>query len=117
MIGARQGFIELTNAPGQTIDFSHRPGWIGPRHFDEEVNIAARVLDSGSIKSPNSGRGFELQLKGTVNGDHEVAFERKPTVFEPRVATRGIWVLLDFAVPIGVRRVLFYPRNTVAQTP
>ena len=117
VIGARQGLIELTNAPGQTIDFSHRPGWVGPLRFDEEVNIAARVLDSGSIKSPNSGRGFELQLQGTVNGDHEVAFERKPTVFEPRVATRGIWVILDFAVPIGVRRVLFYPRNTVVQTP
>ena len=117
VIGVRQGLIELTNAPGQTIDFSHRPGWIGPLRFDEEVNIAARVLDSGSIMSPNSGRGFELQLQGTVNGDHEVAFERKPTVFEPRVATRGIWVILDFAVPIGVRRVLFYPRNTVVQTP
>ncbi|MEE3260109.1 MAG: gliding motility-associated C-terminal domain-containing protein [Candidatus Latescibacterota bacterium] len=117
VLNVTQGLIELTNTPGQTIDFVYRPGWIGPLRFDEEVNIAARVLDFGSIKSPNSGRGHALQLEGTVNGDHEVAFERKPTIFEPRVATRGIWVILDFMVPIGVQRVLFYPRNTVVETP
>ncbi len=50
VIRAQQGLIELTNTPGQTIDFVHRPGWIGPLRFDEEVNIAARVLDFGSIK-------------------------------------------------------------------
>ena len=117
VINQTLGQVELTNAPGATIDFTHRPGWIGPLRFDEDENIAARVLDFGSIKAPNSGRGHELQLIGTVNGDHEVAFERKPTVFEPRVATRGIWVILDFVVPIGVQRVLFYPRNTVVENP
>ena len=117
VLNASLGEVELTNAPGATIDFGHRPGWIGPLRFDADENIAARVLAFGSIKSPNSGRGLERQLEGTVNGDHEVAFERKPTVFEPRVATRGIWIILDFVVPVGVQRVLFYPRNTVVATP
>ncbi len=117
VLNATLGELELTNTPGLTIDFEYRPGWIGPLSFNENENIAARVLDFGSIKAPNSGRGHELQLVGTVNGDHEVAFERKPTIFEPRVATRGIWVILDFAVPVGVQRVLFYPRNTVVETP
>ena len=111
------GLIDQTNAPGATIDFGYRPGWIGPLRFDEDENIAARVLDFGSINAPNSGRGYRLQLEGTVNGDHQVAFERKPTIFEPRVATRGIWLILDFAVPVGVQRVIFYPRNTVVATP
>jgi hypothetical protein len=117
VLNSTLGQVELTNTPGVTIDFAGRPGWIGPLRFDEGENIAARVLDFGSIKAPNAGRGHELQLEGTVNGDHEVAFERKPTVFEPRVATRGIWVILDFMVPVGVQRVLFYPRNTVVEMP
>jgi hypothetical protein len=61
--------------------------------------------------------GFDKQLTGTVNGDHEVAFERKPTLFEPRVLVRGIEVIMSFAPPVGVERVRFYPRNTVAATP
>ncbi len=117
IINAQLGQLEQTNTPGATIDFAYRPGWIGPLHFTEETNIAARVLAFGSIQAPNAGRGHERQLIGTVNGDHAVAFERKPTVFEPRVATRGIWVILDFGVPVGVRRVQFYPRNTVVATP
>ena len=111
------GQVELTNDPGSTIEFADRPGWIGPLRFDEQENIAARVLDSGSIRAPNAGRGLEKQLEGTVNGDHLVAFERKPTLFEPRVVTRGIWLILDFGTPVGVHRMRFYPRNTIAKTP
>ena len=44
VLNAQLGQIELTNTPGATIDFDYRPGWIGPLYFDEEVNIAARVL-------------------------------------------------------------------------
>jgi hypothetical protein len=112
------GGVDTTNAPGGAIDFVHRPGWISPLRFDEEENIAGRVLmKGGSITSPNSlleSRAvLNKQLAGTVNGDHKVAFERKPTPFNPEANARGIWVILDFGVPVGVHRVRFYPRNTV----
>lgn len=110
--------VDTTNTPGEAIDFAHRPGWISPLHFDEDENIASRVLlGSGSITSPNSlleSRAvLRKQLEGTVNGDHRVAFERKPTPFNPEANARGIWVILDFGVPVGIHRVRFYPRNTV----
>jgi len=117
IVNAFQGLVDTANAPGRAIDFAHRPGWISPLYFDEDENIAGRVLAAGSIKAPNAGRGYEEKLRGVVNGDHRVAFERKPTLFEPRVLTRGILVILDFAVPVGVHRVRFYPRNTVVETP
>jgi hypothetical protein len=117
VLNAFQGEVELTNAPGSTIDFDLSPGWIAPLRFDESENIAARVLTSGRITAPTSGRGLENQLTGTVNGDHAVAFERKPTLFEPQVTTRGIWLILDFGSPIGITRMRFYPRNTVVATP
>ncbi|MGY8823215.1 MAG: discoidin domain-containing protein, partial [Candidatus Latescibacterota bacterium] len=117
VLNARKAEFEQTNAPGGTIDFDLNPGWIAPLRFDESENIAARVLLSGKVTAPTSGRGLELQLEGTVNGDHEVAFERKPTLFEPQVTTRGIWLILDFGSPIGITRVRFYPRNTVVETP
>jgi hypothetical protein len=117
VLNARTAEFEQTNAPGGTIDFDLNPGWIAPLRFDESENIAARVLLSGKVTAPTSGRGLELQLEGTVNGDHEVAFERKPTLFEPQVTTRGIWLILDFGSPIGITRVRFYPRNTVVETP
>lgn len=112
------GTTDTTNTPGETIDFKHAPGWIGPLLFDEGQNIASRVLmPGGSISAPNAGVGFDKQLEGTVNGDHEVAFERKPTLFEPRVLVRGIEVIMGFSPPVGIKRVRFYPRNTVAATP
>ncbi|MEC7228390.1 MAG: hypothetical protein VXW00_16065, partial [Candidatus Latescibacterota bacterium] len=58
-----------------------------------------------------------LQLEGTVNGDHNVAFERKPTLSNPEANARGILVILDFGIPVGIHRVRFYPRNTVVPTP
>lgn len=117
VLNAFKGEVELTNAPGGAIDFDLNPGWIAPLRFDESENIAARVLLSGRVTAPTSGRGLENQLTGTVNGDHEIAFERKPTLFEPQVTTRGIWLILDFGSPIGITRVRFYPRNTVVATP
>ena len=108
------GALDTTNAPGNAIDFERRPGWISPLFFDGSANIAGRVLEgNGRITSPDVGRGFEEQLEGTVNGSPSVAFIRKPTAFEPEVNARGIRVVLDFFVPVGVERVRFYPRNTV----
>ncbi len=109
--------IDTTNTPGNAIDFDLRSGWITPLFFDPEVNIASRVLAGGSITAPNAGRGNEDQLEGTVNGDHLVAFLRKPTFFEPNVTIRGVRVILDFSPPVGVHRVRFYPRNTIVETP
>jgi len=112
------GATDTTNNPGEAIDFAHAPGWIGPLYFGEGQNIARRVLlPGGSISAPNAGVGFDKQLEGTVNGDHQVAFERKPTLFEPRVLVRGIEVIMGFAPPVGVGRVRFYPRNTVVPAP
>ena len=106
-----------SNSPNASIDYRYREGSILPLRFEEGENIAFRVLKDGKITAPTSGRGLEKQLEGTVNGDHTIAFERKPTLFEPRVTTRGIWIILDFGTPIGVSRVRFYPRNTVVSTP
>lgn len=108
------GSLDTTNTPNNAIDFSRRPGWISPLFFDGEANIAGRVLEgNGRITSPDVGRGFEKQLEGTVNGSPSIAFIRKPTAFEPEVNARGIRVVLDFFVAVGVQRVRFYPRNTV----
>lgn len=112
-----RGRVDTTNAPGDGIDFSHRPGWITPLYFDEEENVARRVLYTGSISSPNA-RGFnQSQLEGIVNGSHLTAFERKPDVFDPHVQVQGIRVILDFGTAVGVHRIRFYPRNTVSATP
>ena len=117
VLNAYTGEVLHTNSPNGSIDYRYREGAILPLRFQESQNIAFRVLDGGQITAPTSGRGLEKQLEGTVNGDHEVAFERKPTLFEPRVTTQGIWIILDFGTPIGISRVRFYPRNTVVSTP
>ncbi|MCC7265655.1 MAG: hypothetical protein IT369_24365, partial [Candidatus Latescibacteria bacterium] len=111
--------LDTTNAPGDAVDFSSRPGWISPLHFDPAVNVASRVLaEGGSIKAPNAVEDKKVvteQLRGITNGDHRVAFERKPTRTQP-INPMGIWVILDFAQPIGLHRVRFYPRNTIASS-
>ena len=117
VLNAYTGEVLHANSPNGSIDYRYREGAILPLRFQESQNIAFRVLDDGQITAPTSGRGLEKQLEGTVNGDHEVAFERKPTLFEPRVTTQGIWIILDFGTPIGISRVRFYPRNTVVSTP
>ncbi len=117
VLNSFSGEVERTNSPDGSIDYDYSPGWIAPLRFDESENIAARVLVSGKVTAPTSGRIPPSQLEGVVNGDHELAFERKPTLFEPRVTTRGIWLILDFGSPVGVSRVRFYPRNTVVETP
>ena len=111
---------DTTNAPGEGIDFDHRPGWISPRFFSEDENIAGQVQEGeGTIRTLNTFYGVETaaQLDGTVNGDHLVAFERKPTPLNPEVKMRDVGVILDFARPVGIHRIRFYPRNTVVETP
>lgn len=112
--------LDTTNTPEDAVDFSNRRGWISPLSFDPDSNVAARVLEeAGSIRSPNSveeKKVVRAQLAETVNGNHDIAFERKPTVVVP-LNPRGIWVILDFGTPIGIHRVRFYPRNTVVETP
>ena len=117
--------LDTGNVPHADIELEHRPGWISARFFDGETNISALTLvPPGRLRAPNSigrpGTIVRRQLLGMVNGDHAVAFERKPTLLEPTLTSFGIWVWLDFGRQVGVERVRFYPRNTVvanAQTP
>jgi hypothetical protein len=107
---------DTTNTPGYAIDFAHRPGWITPLYFDPGQNISARVLSGeGAIGIDGAfyGATSKAQLTGTVNGDPDVAYERKPDAFNTTPNLRDVWVVLDFAVPVGVHRVRFFPRNTV----
>lgn len=117
---ARSVREDTTNAPGDAIDFAHRPGWITPLHFDPDENIASRVLERDGLiflEGAFYGAPEAEQLRGTVNGDHEVAFARRPDLFNTTPKIRDVWVLLDFVEPIGVHRVRFYPRNSVVATP
>ena len=114
--------VDTSNVLLGAVEFVHRPGWISPRFFDGAENIASLVLEGqGSVKVPNAATRRtdfrKAQLRGIVNGDHTVAFERKPTPFNPLVPAYGIWIILDFVQQVGVQRVRFYPRNTVAATP
>ncbi|MFH1570853.1 MAG: hypothetical protein ABIL09_22865 [Gemmatimonadota bacterium] len=106
--------VQFGNAPGGDIGYDHPLGWIGPTYYDGSDNLAPLVLGRGSIRSPNTmdvySRVLRDQLTGTVNGDHSVAFERKPTPLDPTIAVYGIWVILDFGRPVAVDRILFYPR-------
>ena len=114
--------VDTSNVVVGAVEFVHRPGWISPRFFDGAENIASLVLEGqGSVRVPNAATKYtdlrKAQLRGIVNGDHAIAFERKPTPFNPVVPAFGIWIILDFAQQIGVQRVRFYPRNTVVATP
>ena len=123
LVGSRlRPQVDTSNVLVGAVEFVHRPGWISPRFFDGAENIASLVLEGqGSVKVPNAATRRtdfrKAQLRGIVNGDHTVAFERKPTPFNPLVPAYGIWIILDFAQQVGVQRVRFYPRNTVAATP
>jgi hypothetical protein len=111
---------DTTNAPGGMLDYAHRPGWIGPLYFDPEWNIARRVLmpagDLGTVHVFYTAE-VRAQLTGMVNGDHEVAFERKPTPFYQDMPIADVWMILDFGQPVGIHRIRFYPRNTVVPAP
>ena len=123
LVGARfRAQVDTSNVLVGAVEFVHRPGWVSSRFFDGEENIASLVLEGqGSIKAPNAITKYtdlrKAQLRGIVNGDHATAFERKPTPFNPEVPAYGIYIILDFAQQVGVQRVRFYPRNTVAATP
>ena len=119
--GARM-VVDTTNTPEDAIDFTQRRGWISPLFFDPEENIASRVLlERGRISSPNSlhvSRTIVNKwLEGTVNGDHEVAYQRKPTAIFPDANANGILIVLDFGVSVGIHRVRFYPRDALVATP
>ena len=111
---------DTTNTPGDAVDFVHRPGWISPLFFEPDENIAARVLERDGLiflSGAFYGAPQVEQLRGTVNGDHSVAFERRPSLTDPTPKIRDVSVRLDFAVAVGIHRVRFYPRNTVVETP
>ncbi|MEW6751658.1 MAG: hypothetical protein AB1505_11890 [Candidatus Latescibacterota bacterium] len=120
-VGAATSVVEdTTNTPGRAIDFVHRPGWVTPLHQEAGENIAGRALQGeGAVSAINVFFGGEVpaQLQGIANGDHSVAFERKPTPLDPDVPMNNVWVVLDFARPLAVSRIRFYPRNTVVPTP
>jgi len=114
--------VDTTNAPGNAVEYSHRPGWISPRFFDRADNVAALVLEpEGAVNAPNllsvNSQLLAAQLTGMVNGDHRTALERRPSIFDPEAPTYGIWVTLDFGRQVPVHRLRFYPRNTVVSTP
>ena len=114
--------VDTTNTPDGAIEFAARRGWISSTFYDGSRNIASLVLEGkGSITAPNSSTSatvlLRAQLAGTVNGDHEIAFERKPVPFNPVVPAFGIWIILDFGQRVGVERIRFYPRNTVVASP
>lgn len=119
LVGGNQ--VDTTNTPSNAIDFFNRPGWISPLFFTDDINIAPRVLLEGAkISAPNSllrpRKLVNAQLVGTVNGDHEIAYERKPTITHPEANANGIVIILDFGSPVGVSRVRFYPRNTLVSS-
>jgi len=113
--------LDTGNVPGDDIEFFARPGWISPRFFDGQTNIASLVIDGpGRIRAPNSlnipPSLLKLQLEGIINGDHDIAYERKPTTFQPEMPAFGIWIILDFGRQVGVKGLRFYPRNTIEAT-
>ena len=119
-IGSRT-VADTTNTPEDAIEFAHRRGWISSLFFDPDVNIASRVLlERGKISAPNSLHEprsiVNRWLEGSVNGDHEAAYQRKPTPTFPDANANGIWIILDFGIPTGIHRVRFYPRNALVET-
>ncbi len=111
---------DTTNTPGDAIDFVHRRGWISPLFFDLDDNIAARVLERDGLIFLDGafyGATEAEQLRGTVNGDHAIAFERRPNLTDTAPKIRNVSVLLDFADAVGIHRIRFYPRNTVVEDP
>ncbi len=111
---------DTTNTPGDAVDFARRPGWISPRFFAEDENIASRLLGiRNGLTTSNVSIGEEQlkQLNGMINGNHQVAFERKPTLATPEIYPQNVLLIFDFAAPVGIHRIRFYPRNTVVSTP
>ena len=89
---------DTTNTPGDAIDFAHRPGWISPLFFDLDENIAARVLERDGLIFLDGafyGATEVEQLRGTVNGDHTIALERRPNLTNATPKIRNVSVLLD----------------------
>lgn len=90
-------------------------GWIVPVRVDPNFNISLDLLERGGSVDINlsSSQVDQDQLDGIVNGDHKVAFDRKP-VDGRAIQNNGIIITLDLGARFGVNRVLFYPRMTDA---
>lgn len=90
-------------------------GWMMPVRVDEGVNISLGMLDRGGeidINLSNDQKDRD-QLEGILNGDHRVAFDRKP-VDGRTMQNNGIIVFVDLGARFGVNRIQFYPRMTSA---
>jgi len=112
--GKEHPWQEWGTAPGEVIDFSTEPGSIRMVQIDPKENIALGTYErGGKVEAPNvSGKErLEEQLRGTVNGDHTVAFERKTTEAQ-RINPLGVILRLDLGAKFGVDRIRFYPRNS-----
>ncbi|MBT3344379.1 MAG: hypothetical protein HN712_23770 [Gemmatimonadetes bacterium] len=87
--------------------------WMMPVRVDTGVNITYGMLDRGGEIDINlSDEQVDRdQLEGILNGDHRVAFDRKP-VDGRAIQNNGIIVFVDLGARFGVNRILFYPRMT-----
>lgn len=87
--------------------------WIVPIRVDPSVNISLDVLQrGGSIDVNLSAEQVDpSQLEGILNGDHKVAFDRKP-VDGRAIQNNGVVITLDLGARYGVHRIVFYPRLT-----
>lgn len=88
-------------------------GWIVPVRVDPDVNISLDVLDRGGKIDVNlsASQTNQEELDGILNGDHTVAFDRKP-VDGRAIQNNGIILTLDLGARFGVNRIQFYPRMT-----
>ena len=77
--------IDTTNSPDNSIEFARRSGWISPLFFEAQENVASRVLERGaSITSPDVGRGFEAELRGTISKFRDDELEHRDIAVEHR---------------------------------
>ncbi len=104
----RDGDVPLFAGAADSLD-----GWIVPVRVDPTANISLDVLErGGSIDINLSAEQVDQgQLEGMLNGDHTVAFDRKP-IDGRAIQNNGIIVTLDLGARFGVNRILFYPRMT-----
>ena len=129
--GVDHSWQESGTTPGGVIDFveriesvvdGERPlfvteqdqfNWIMPVRVDPDVNISLGLLDRGGEIDINlSEQQIDRdQLEGVLNGDHKLAFDRKP-IDGQTILNNGITIFIDLGARFGVNRILFYPRMT-----
>lgn len=129
--GVDHSWQESGTTPGGVIDFVERIesvvdgesplfvteqdqfNWIMPVRVDPDVNISLGLLDRGGEIDINlSEQQIDRdQLEGVLNGDHKLAFDRKP-IDGQTIQNNGITIFIDLGARFGVNRILFYPRMT-----